>query len=133
MDYVVNRVDHYRVRHHGTSAHGPQGPKAWVCLYGSGHATGVVGTIGFYGPEALEGRQDWLDPLGRPQGHMPIDELPAVLDLLRNERPVFVHWSESWRQTWLDTRDEPARDAEVVGFAPPANGAPRPLAKRSKT
>ena len=78
MDYVVNRVDHYRVRHHGTSAYGPQDLKAWLSLYGSGHVTGVVGAIGFYRPEALESRQDWIDPLGRPQGHMPIDELPEL-------------------------------------------------------
>lgn len=120
MDYVVNRVDHYRVRHYGTSAFGPQDLKGWLCLYGSGHVTGVVGTIGFYRPEALEARQDWIDPLGRPQGHMPITELAAVLDMLRNERPVYLHWSEAWRQTWLDTRAEPVREAEVSDPAGPA-------------
>ena len=132
MDYVVNRLDHYRVRHHGTSAYGPQDLKAWLSLYGSGHVTGVVGTIGFYRPEALESRQDWIDPLGRPQGHMPIEELAAVLDMLRNERPVYLHWSEAWRQTWLDTRAEPVREAAVSDPARPADQTVLPFSARSK-
>jgi len=113
MSYFVNTVERYRIRFYGRSDKGPQDVKAWLYLYGSGHKTGVVGTIGFYRSEALATKQDQLDGLGRPQGHMDIAEIGAVTDMLRSEKPIYVHWSESWQQVWLDTEKEPVGEEEA--------------------
>jgi hypothetical protein len=63
---------------------------------------------------------------------MPIAELAAVLDMLRNERPVYLHWSEAWRQAWLDTRAEPVREAESADPARPAEETVLTLPARSR-
>jgi len=113
MGYFVNMVDRYRIRYYGKSTSGPEALKAWLYLYGGGHERGVVGTVGFYPPDALETKQDRLDGLGCPQGYMAIAEIGAVMDMLRNERPIYVHWSESWKQLWLDTGAEPVGEEET--------------------
>jgi len=113
MGYFVNMVDRYRIRYYGKSTSGPEDLKAWLYLYGSGHDTGVVGAIGFYPPDVLESKQDRLDGLGRPRGHMSITEIGAVMDMLRNEKPIYVHWSESWKQVWIDTSSEPVGEEET--------------------
>jgi hypothetical protein len=45
---------------------------------------------------------------------MAISEIGAVTDLLRNEKPIHVHWSERWQQLWLDTDKEPVGEEESV-------------------
>ncbi len=112
MGNFVSMVDRYRIRYYGKSASGPKDLKAWLYLYGSGHKSGVVGTIGFYPTDVLETKQDQLDGLNRPQGHMCITEIGAVMDMLRNEKPIYIHWSESWKQVWLDTSSEPVGEEE---------------------
>ncbi len=113
MGYFFNMVDRYRIRYYGKSTSGPKDLKAWLYLYGSGHETGVVGAIGFYPDDVLESKQDRLDGLGRPRGHMSITEIGAVTDMLRNEKPIYVHWSESWKQVFLDTSSEPVGEEET--------------------
>ena len=112
MGYFVNTVESYRIRYFGASSMGPADLKAWLYLYGPGHKTGLVGTIGFYAPEALASKQDHLDGLGRPRGHMDINEITGVMDMLRHERPIHVHWSEQWQQLLLDTEKEPVGEQE---------------------
>jgi len=113
MGYFVNMVERYKIRFYGKSASGPKDTKAWLYLYGPGHETGVVGAIGFYQPDVVETKQDQLDGLGRPRGHMSITEIAAVMDMLRNEKPIYVHWSESWRQVLLSTSSEPVGEEET--------------------
>lgn len=112
MPYFVNQVERYRLQFYGASSSGLSDLRAWLYLYGSGNTTGVVGTIGFYPPETLAHRQDAVDGLGRPQGNMSVNELVAVMDMLRMEKPVYVHWSENFRQVLLDTGPEPAGEEE---------------------
>ena len=113
MGYFVNTVERYRIRFYGRSDKGPKNLKAKLYLYGPEHKTDVVGTIGFYPPDALADEQDHLDGLGRPEGHMDIAEIGAVADMLRNEKPIHVHWSEIWQQVWLDTEKEPVGEEEA--------------------
>ena len=113
MGYFVNMVERYRIKYYGKSTSGPKDLKAWLYLYGPGHKTGVVGTIGFYPPEVLETKQDQLDGLGRPKGNMSVTEIVAVMDMLRNEKPIYVHWSESWKLVFLDTSTEPVGEEET--------------------
>ncbi len=112
MGYLVNMVDRYRIRYYGKSTPGHDNSKAWLYLYGSGHEAGIVCAIGFYPDDVLESKQDRLDGLGHPRGHMPITEIGAVMDMLRNEKPIYIHWSESWKQVWLDTGSEPVGEEE---------------------
>ena len=58
-------------------------------------------------------KQDRLDGFERPQGNMSITEIVEVLDMLRNEKPIYVHWSENWKQVWLDTSAEPVGGEET--------------------
>lgn len=112
MGYLVNAVERYRIRFFGKSTEGPKDLRAWLYLYGPGHKTGLVGTIGFYPPETLATQQDRLDNLGRPQGNMAVTEIGAIIDMLRNEKPIHLHWSDRWQQLWLDTEKEPIGEEE---------------------
>lgn len=110
MSSFSNTVEEYRIRFLGQSTGGPQDLKAWLCLYGPGHASGVVGTIYFYPDAALSTKQDCLDALGRPQGNMSISEIGPVLDMLRDEDPIYIYWVENLSQVWLETGNEPVGD-----------------------
>ncbi len=115
MGHFVNTVERYRIRFFGRSTEGLKDIRAWLYLYGPGHETGVVGTIGFYPPKILATQRDKLDELGRPQGNMAVTELATVMDMLRNEHPIHVHWSDKWQQLWLDTEREPVGEGEAQG------------------
>jgi hypothetical protein len=43
---------------------------------------------------------------------MSITEIASVMDMLRNEKPIYVHWSEIWKQVFLDTEKEPVGEQE---------------------
>ena len=72
----------------------------------------LVGTLSFYSPEVAAGRQDRLDDAGRPQGHLSITELGAVVDVLRHERPLAVMWDDTRQLVWLATSPEPVGEEE---------------------
>ena len=112
MGYFVKPVEKYRIRYLGRGDEAPEDLKAWLYLYGPGPGNPVVGTIGFYPPDVLPAKHDQLDGLGRPQGNMSITDIVGVMDMLRNDKPVYMHWSEIWKQVWLDTAKEPVGEEE---------------------
>ncbi|MEQ8790047.1 MAG: hypothetical protein RIC55_27370 [Pirellulaceae bacterium] len=115
--HISYSVDGYRVLFFGKSNRGTK-TRAWLYLYSKQNKTGVGGAIGFYEPEDLENMQDYVDALDRPQGHMPIAELPAVLSMLQNStHPVRVFYTGgSWKTTFLQSGEKPLTLEEVEMF-----------------
>lgn len=113
MGNITNLVDGYQIQFFGKSTSAVAGVKAWLYLRSSEHETGVAGAIGFYSLDALESQQDRLDALGRPLGHMSVTEIGTVLDLLRNENPIYVTWSDIRSQVFLETDPEPVGEGEI--------------------
>ncbi|HEY7543318.1 MAG TPA: hypothetical protein VID27_00460 [Blastocatellia bacterium] len=73
----------------------------------------VVARVYFYSQEALDAKQDALDARGRPEGHMAIDEIEAILDMLRYEKPIRVFWDDAAKRLSLETGQEPVGEQET--------------------
>ncbi|MEW6211243.1 MAG: hypothetical protein AB1631_22950 [Acidobacteriota bacterium] len=73
----------------------------------------VVARIYFYSSDVAESKQDSLDAHGRPEGHMAIDEITAILDLLRFEKPIRVFWDDAAKRLSIETGPEPVGEQEA--------------------
>lgn len=115
MGHIAKEVKIYRIRIYGKSGLGMQDARAWISFYTSGSVQDLYATIGFYTTDGFAFvKNDNIDEQGIIRGHMHIDEFNAVADLIRMEKPVFVHWSDTLRQMWLDTGGtEPIGEEEV--------------------
>lgn len=103
-------IKKYDVRISGNSVEAPHNVrhnKARIQLYGirGNSSEAHVGTILFHDKDALG---KYRDSLSRevPWGHMRIDDLGAVLDLLRQEKPIYSQWSDGYKRFSLDTGKE---------------------------
>lgn len=117
MAVVSNQVAAYRVHFYGQSElAGPddKDKKADIFLICTEpqQRGPLVGTLSFYSPEVAASRQDGLDSAGRPQAHLSITEINAVLEVLRHERPLAVMWDEARKLVWLATGPEPVGEEE---------------------
>ena len=86
-------------------------PKGWIWLYGPNNE--LAGTIGFHDEEALKEKKTRLDSVGIPRGQMCFVVMLTVMDLLRNEGPIYVHWVDAMQQMWIDTAPEPVGEEEM--------------------
>jgi hypothetical protein len=58
--------------------------------------------------------------------------MPGLVDMLRNERPVFFTWSPETRFTTIGTAAEPVGEAELALAASRPRRKARPPARRTK-
>lgn len=78
-------------------------------LYGGGHV--LLAAIAFLpGTESLE------KPVESPNGHVTVqmraERLATIIDMLRNEKPVYFSWSPDQQVMRLTTREEPVGEQE---------------------
>lgn len=100
-------VKHYAIRFHG----GPEGSgdhiRAQIHLFDESNR--MVGAIDF-----LEGVD--LLPNDRNQDYirmsMPISMAHSVIDMLRNEKPIFLEWQDRLKNAFLGTSQEPVGEGE---------------------
>jgi hypothetical protein len=70
-----------------------------------------LGRIQFYDDDAHGGAGDFVDRGSHPVLHLPSSRLADVLDMLRNEKPVFVGFFQD--RGVLSTEEEPIGEAET--------------------
>ena len=116
MGHIVKEVQIYRLRVYGKSGLGMQDARAWISFYTS-ESKDLYATIGFYTTDGFAlTKNDNLDEQGIIRGHMHMNEFNAVTNMIRNERPIYVHWSDTLQQMWLDTAlPEPVGEEEKSG------------------
>lgn len=84
---------------------------AKVSFYDSGGAN--FGTA-YIRPEPEVLPAAFVDPAGKYRLYYKYSRLPDLLDLLRNEKPVYLHfWSGSGNNTHIATWEEPVGEAEA--------------------
>ena len=84
-----------------------------ISFYTSQNKQDLFATIGFYTPDGFSSKNDNLDEQGIIRGHMQISEFNSVINLIQMEK-LFVHWSDSLEQMWLDNGGtEPVGEAEA--------------------
>jgi hypothetical protein len=108
---VTNRqVRHYEcemVLSANTKAPGPLG---FVYLYGEGRE--LLASLGFHAdPARLKPAEEQAD--GTILASLLREELPVLIDLLRNEKPVFLRWTSATATLRLTTGEEPVGEEEL--------------------
>jgi hypothetical protein len=110
------QIKEYMVELLGTSAVAEdQDLRAKVLLF-SEDRKHLVGELRFYQPPKLWMKSDQLIDTKRKKpkliGHMSIQQLPSVVDVLRNEDPIYILWLDKQNQISLRTYLEPAGEGE---------------------
>ena len=105
---MTQSIHTYAVRFHGGPAGSGQGIRAQIHLFGADRH--MLGYVDFYDsganlPEDI--LQDNIITLS-----LYITELPAVVDILRNEEPVYIAWQENLRNAYIGTSQERVGEGE---------------------
>ena len=72
-----------------------------------------LGNIRFYRNADDIQAHDTKAPSGFIACHYPAEQYPHVLDLLRNEHPVFFQFSDRHKTGYISTSSEPTGDGEL--------------------
>ena len=114
MGHISKKIEIYRIRIYGKSGLGMQDVRAFISFYSSESTPELLATIGFYTTDGFAlTKSDNLDHKGIIRGHMHINDFDSVVDVLRNEIPIFVHWHDTLQQMWIDTEElEPVGESE---------------------
>jgi hypothetical protein len=103
------RVDKYQVQHFA----GGKGYflRAMIWLYDENNAT--IGNIRFYKNTDDVQAHDTKSSSGFIACHYPPEQYLEVVDLLRNEGPVYLYFSETHKMGYLSTSREPVGEEEL--------------------
>jgi hypothetical protein len=117
MADITHQVNTYFIEFLGTSSDTEdKDRRARILLFPTGKGNKVVADISFYQPQKLWLKNDRLENSGKKSatiiGHMAVDELGSVIDMLRTEEPVYVVWLEDQKQLSLRTHLEPIGEEE---------------------
>lgn len=100
-------IKHYAIRIHGGIQGSGKGIRAQIHLFGEQNK--LVGRVDFID----EGHTLLPDTKGDMiQLSLPASQLSVVVDILRNEGPVYIEWQESIKNAYLGTGQEPVGEGE---------------------
>lgn len=97
----------YAIRFHGGPKGAGDGIRGHVHLFDTHNK--MVGRIDFYDP-SLTLPADKKDEMIHMS--MPADQIHAVVDVLRNEKPIYLQWQETLKNAYLGTGQEPVGEGE---------------------
>lgn len=103
----MTEIKHYAIRYHG----GPKGSgrhiRAQIHLFDARNR--MVGSVDFYDEgQPLPGDQkDSIIHMALPASH-----IHGVVDMIRNEKPIFLAWQETLQNAYLGTSQEPVGEGE---------------------
>lgn len=85
--------------------------RAIISLYNS---AGQFGSLYFHCDPCTLPDSDQLSEQGTLGSHFPLEEMPRILDILRNEKPVYFHQYLDWPTMGLiSTSEEPVGEGEI--------------------
>jgi len=88
--------------------------RARIILYDTNLQT--TGTIIFLkDPDEAKSKDDSQTSSGFISIYQSLDQLTNILDVLRNEKPVYLGYSANWKTVYLTTGQEPVREGEMLG------------------
>jgi hypothetical protein len=112
MAWNIFEIVSYQVYEISAKTPGYEGTSAWISLYWSGAEKARLWfTIGDTAPDL---------PNSAPKPGLPVyylrfrgTQLPAIVDLLRNEKPVYMHWNTTSTGAFIATDKEPVGEGEA--------------------
>jgi hypothetical protein len=105
MSLPAREVKDYHILVYG-SPQGYQTNRAQIALYGADGNT--IAFLGFNDPGMFFEDDSLLGDIIRM--HLPSAIFQSVLDILRNEQPVYIYWAQN--RGFLSTSKEPVGEAE---------------------
>lgn len=115
MAVTAHQIAAYRVHFYGHSrAADDTDRRAEIFLISTENSAlgPLVGRLMFYEPEVAATKQDRVDENGRTEVHLPLAALDAVLNVLRNEKPLTVMYDDQCKLAWLASGQEPVGEGE---------------------
>ncbi|MEL6671340.1 MAG: hypothetical protein AAFR61_04085 [Bacteroidota bacterium] len=100
-------IKNYAIRFYGGPKGSDEGIRARVHLFDDQNK--MVGGVDFY-DSGFEMPVDIAEPQIRMS--MPAGQIYAVVDILRNEKPIFLEWQAGLNQGYLGTSQEPVGEGE---------------------
>ena len=103
----MSTIQHYAIRFHGGLKGEGTGIRAHIHLFDDQNK--MVGRIDFFDTNLTlpNDRKDDMIHMS-----MPADQIHAVVDVLRNEKPIYLKWQETLQNAYLGTGQEPVGEGE---------------------
>ena len=80
-----------------------------IGLYGD---SGLIAGLYFHNDPSTLPDQDHIPDTGQPMLHYPVEDFANVIDLLRNESPVYYRQVGGWSMASISTSMEPVGEGE---------------------
>ncbi len=113
MTQTMNReIKSYRVSYYGggKKVTRPYSYRAIVSLFDD---AGHIAALYFHNDSDTMPDADHLPDSGQPMSHYPIEDFPRILDMLRNEGPIYYHQWSTWpTMAGIRTTLEPVAEGE---------------------
>ena len=103
------KIDSYQIQYFAGSNKAEL--KAFIWLFDEKNDS--AGDIKFYNNPDHIPPQDTMSHAGFISCHLTADRYAEVVDLLRNEGPIFLHFSETQDLAYLSTAAEPVGEGEL--------------------
>ena len=113
MTQTVHReIKNYVITYYGggTKVTRPYSYRASIALRDD---QGLIAGLYFHNDPNTLPDADHLPDSGQPMSHYPVEDLSRILDILRNEKPVYYNQLSNWpTMAWIRTGLEPVGEGE---------------------
>ncbi len=90
-------------------------PYPYRAIIGLWDGQGLIAALYFHDQTSTMPDADYLPDTGQPMSHYRIEDMPRILDLLRNESPVYYQQLSNWPEmAWIRTNLEPVGEGEAA-------------------
>jgi len=113
MTQSMNReIKRYVVSYYGGGKRVAQ-PYTYRAIIALWDDKGLIGALYFHANPQTLPDGDHLPDVGQPMSHYPAEDFPRIMDILRNEKPVYYQQLSNWpSMAWITTSLEPVGEGE---------------------
>ena len=109
---VTREIKSYGISYYGGGRKLTQ-PYPFRAIVGLWDDSGLIGALYFHNDPNTMPDADYLPDTGQPMSHYPIEDFARVIDMLRNEKPVYYQQLSIWpTMAWVTTSLEPVGEGE---------------------
>lgn len=110
---MTKEIKRYNVTYYGGGkrTERPYLYRAIVALY---DASSLIAALYFIDDPSAMPAGDYLPATGQPMSFYPTADFPRILDLLRNEGPLYFEQTPTWPMAAIRTHLEPVAEGEAT-------------------
>ena len=107
----IREIKRYRIHYFGGGKKVTR-PMPFRAIIGVWDDDGIIGVLYFHNDPETMPDADYLPDGLTPMSHYPIEDFPRILDIFRNEQPVF----------WKQLSSSPTQASLITGMEPVGEG-----------